>query len=308
MFRQLRRAFSHHREDSWQLPAGWEIDPSRSNTHLSSTNASRYRLSFDDRASAEIESVASVFGNACTFTDPYFDRTGDDGRAYLQDLSILYVADSSAGEFRSAVQNLVRRQLEAQWWILRRNVDEERSDAGMSRYGSVIESDVGEEQTVESMGDTLPSQIWQSTFSHDGPLSETSSGMTDDPPPPYRSQELSEDLRRSSPIYPQLQSQFENESYQRWGSTPTYHSFGYPLPIHTPHHLSIQPAQPLSPAALYESSYHSSLTDSTRSHSFVGGHPGTRHSEALAAPSSSLISHPEEGAMGHGLASNLIDP
>lgn len=147
------------------------------------------------------ESIASVFGNASTFTDPYFDGIGDSGRTYLQDLNILYATDSSAGEFRSAVQELVRRQLETQWLILRRNVDEERSDARMSRFGAVIEGDVGERQMVDSMGDTLLSQIWQSALSHDGPLSQTSSGMTDEPPPPYRSQGVSEDLRRSSPLF-----------------------------------------------------------------------------------------------------------
>lgn len=47
------------------------------------------------------------------------------------------------------------------------------------------------------------------------------------------------------------------------------------------------------------------LTESTRSQSPVCGHPGARHFEASPTPPSSHLSHPEEGAMGHGLTANL---
>ncbi|WVO22784.1 uncharacterized protein IAS62_004122 [Cryptococcus decagattii] len=168
----------------------------------------------DGKANAVTESVVSVFGTASTSTDPYSDRIGNDGRAYLQDLSILNATDSSAGEFRSTVQDLVRRQLKGQWRILRKNVHEERSGLRMSRYEPVMEGNVEEVQTVQSMDDRMPNQIWESTLSHTGPYSQIGSGMTDEPPPPYRSQKGSEDSSQSSSIYSQQRLQSQYESYQ----------------------------------------------------------------------------------------------
>lgn len=184
---------------------GSRLEPSKD--QWSSTNASRYYRSFNGRANAVTESVVSVFGTASTSTDPYSDRIGNDGRAYLQDLSILNATDSSAGEFRSTVQDLVRRQLKGQWRILRKNVHEERSGLRMSRYGPVMEGNVEEVQTVQSMDDRMPNQIWESTLSHTGPYSQIGSGMTDEPPPPYRSQKGSEDSSQSSSIYSQQRLQ-----------------------------------------------------------------------------------------------------
>lgn len=252
------------------------------------------------------ESVVSVFGTASTSTDPYSDRIGNDGRAYLQDLNILNATDSSAGEFRPTVQDLVRRQLKGQWRILRKNVHEERSGPRMSRYGPVMEGNVGEGQTVQSMDDRMPNQIWESTLSHIGPYSQIGSGMTDKPTPPYRSQKGSEDLSQSSSIYSQQRLQSQYESYQRWDTTPSCHSSGYSLRIHIPDLLSDQPSPPPSSAAMYESSDHASLTDCTRFQSSIEGHPGWGHFfEASPALSSCDISHLEKETMGNGPALNL---
>lgn len=217
MFRQPRRTFAHRREDRWRSLAGWEVGSSPRKTighpltHRGTTGP----------LMAGPAPVVSVFGTASTSTDPYSDRIGNDGRAYLQDLSILNATDSSADEFRPTVQDLVRRQLKGQWRILRKNVHEERSGPRMSRYGPVMEGNVGEGQTVQSMDDRMPNQIWESTLSHIGPYSQIGSGMTDEPPPPYRSQKGSEDLSQSSSIYSQQRLQSQYESYQRWDTTPS---------------------------------------------------------------------------------------
>ncbi|ODN88471.1 hypothetical protein L198_06743 [Cryptococcus wingfieldii CBS 7118] len=269
MLSHLRRALSRHHDDllqpSYQLDLASSYSPSPSFQDRSRTGHGRSRITPFPPGRFSTPSPGSYHDQVQEFSE------GEVERDELQALEALYVADdnthSHPGEFKTAVRELVRREVEGQRRMWRRTelgLDDElgdelflfeQSDERDTRdRGEVGEWDGREGYGVESvfatrssgtsvgsLDGTIASELWRARES----LSRSERGVREYPeaPPPYRSHEVS---AYSQPLVFQP-SPVEGLGV---GGAPSYRSAGFALPALRVHGLE-EEQQPLSPAPDY---------------------------------------------------------
>ncbi|WVQ76591.1 hypothetical protein IAR50_006263 [Cryptococcus sp. DSM 104548] len=262
MLRHLRRALSRHHDDL-QFPYHPDLASSRSpfpSGHSRSSESTRPRI---------IPFPPGRYTTTPPSSNSYRNRLSEDAveREELQELEVLYAAVNVnyPGEFRTAVRELVRREMDAQRRMWRRTeleLDEELSEElagnrdgsenggliGNWDWGYGVGSVFGTRSSVASDGSldgTSASELWQAgeTLSTFPTLSE----VHPEAPPPYRPHHVSASsqlsVERLSPVL------FENPDD---GDAPSYHSAGFARPAVQLHGLDDQ-QQPLSPAPGYTS-------------------------------------------------------
>ncbi|ODO02926.1 hypothetical protein I350_05768 [Cryptococcus amylolentus CBS 6273] len=275
MLSHLRRALSRHHDDllqpSYQLDLASSYSPSPSFQDQSRTGHGRSRITpFPPGRYSTAPSLGSYHDQLQELSE------GAAERDELQALEALYAADndndSHSGEFRTAVRQLVRREVEGQRRMWRRTElglddalgDElfpsEPSDERDTRDGGEVEVggwDGREGDGVESvfatrssgtssvgsLDGTLASELWRARES----LSASERGVSEysEAPPPYRSQEVSA-YSQPLTLLP------APDEVLGVGVVPSYRSAGFALPPLRVHGLESQEErQPLSPAPDY---------------------------------------------------------
>ncbi|TYJ58278.1 hypothetical protein B9479_001104 [Cryptococcus floricola] len=309
MLSHLRRALSRHHDDDLLQPpypldlaSSYSPSPSFQDGSRSRTGHGRSRITPFPPGRFSTPSPGSSHDRVQVQVQG--SSEGEDERdEQLQALEALYAADddthSHPGEFRTAVRELVRREVEGQRRMWRRTelgLDDELGDelflSEQSERRQRDERDTGDGgdggwdggegggvesvfatrssgTEVGSLDGTLASEVWRARESLSG--SERGVSEYSEAPPPYRSHQVS---AYSQPLV------FQPSPVEGLGAggVPSYRSAGFALPALRVHGLE-EEHQPLSPAPDYISSEGINL-------------PHARHSFSSSRQSQHSSSHP----------------
>ncbi|WVQ81610.1 hypothetical protein IAT38_003734 [Cryptococcus sp. DSM 104549] len=252
MLHRLRQAISHRHVRADNPTPKWEIDPDPAGSRLSLA-AGGEELGGETMADTSGASVfARASGSYGSSLPIVTSDAGDEQQVpvHLRELAILYAADAEAGTFRSAVRELVQRELRAQWLLFReRGEGDDAGDGGAARDDEEVgwgrASGGGSESEEDEVGQDTQAD-WRDGIEDYGESASSAAVTSDDPPPPYTPHDLRPTPAMShhaelgltpSPLASEA-SVSEDETSGRVGhrrcsehdSTPSSRGWAYPQP------------------------------------------------------------------------------